>query len=53
MGKTKDKWVILCGTGMVTDYLTNSEIVEATEKEMFELSPNGIEGGLVEDVCGG
>jgi hypothetical protein len=48
----KEKWVILCGTGADKNYLTDSEIFEATEKEIFEISPNGVEGGLVDEFCG-
>ena len=48
----KEKWAILCGTGIVSDYLTVSKIFEATEKDIFHISPRGIEGGLVVEFCG-
>lgn len=48
----KEKWAILCGTGMDKNYLTDSEIFRATEEEIFEVSPGGIEGGLVDEFCG-
>ncbi len=50
--ENKEKWAILCGTGIDKNYLTDSEIFDATEKEIFEVSPNGIEGGLVDEFCG-
>lgn len=50
--KKKEKWAILCGTGMDKNYLTDSKIFDVTEEEMFEISPSGIEGGLVDEFCG-
>lgn len=52
MKKEKEKWAVLCGTGMDENYLTDSGIFEATHEEMFHLSPGGIEGGILDEFCG-
>lgn len=48
----KEKWAILCGTGMDSNYLTNAKVFDATETEIFETSPEGTEGGLTDEFCG-
>lgn len=48
----REKWAILCGTGMDSNYLTNAKVFDATETEMFEMSPEGTEGGLTGELCG-
>lgn len=47
----REKWAILCGTGMDSNYLTSAKVFDATEMEMFEMSPE-VTGYGYSEVCG-
>lgn len=51
MTNKREKWAVLCGTGMDENYLTAAKIFEATEAEIFEVSPSGNDGGILDEFC--